>query len=244
MPSTIRCLSCGATFTDAVGPCVYCGGVVELSVTLTGVEAKAIAGRVGAVADETTEAGGQEIRYAAPSGAHSKSVLVEGQVHAQIEPPVDVGRRGESRVFQCVLAQLVAVGLAPVSLPASDQAGEDRVIQVGGERVTLQIVTASPDMSFWGGVARGSQALRAEIGVAAGWINKAILEKSDKYPESVKSSMLLAVDVAHFGVLSSPRLLSTYLGIYGDPSLKFQFGGVWLVGPTERHCTRLGKSRW
>jgi len=143
------------------------------------------------------------------------------------------------------LAQLAAVGLTPVSLPASDQRGEDRVIQVGSERVTLQIVTASPRLVVLGWVARKPQALQVKIGVAAGWINKAILDKSNKYPESFKSSMLLAIDIAHFGVLASLGLLiSTYLETYGDPSLKCHFGGVWLVGPTQDHCTRLGKSRW
>lgn len=40
MSSTIRCKSCGASFEKAIGPCPHCGGEVELSVQLTGVEAK------------------------------------------------------------------------------------------------------------------------------------------------------------------------------------------------------------
>jgi hypothetical protein len=46
MSSTVRCKDCRASFEKAIGPCPHCGGEVELSVALTGVEAKALAGTV------------------------------------------------------------------------------------------------------------------------------------------------------------------------------------------------------
>lgn len=157
---------------------------------------------------------------------------------------MDVGTRGESRVLACVVTHLAAGGNVPISVPAFDQAGEDRVLQIAGERVTLQIVTATPNISFWSGVAKGANKVDVPISEAAGWVNNAIREKARLYPSTFKASMLLAVDVAHMGVLAAPSLRDQYLHMFGDPSALFQFGGVWLVGPTENHCVRLGSSRW
>jgi hypothetical protein len=130
-----------------------------------------------------------------------------------------------------------------MSLPASDKHGEDRILRIVGERVTLQILTATPDTSFWRGVATGANEVDVPISEAAGWVNNAIREKARLYPSRFKASMLLAVDIAHMGVLSAPSLREQYLHSFGDPSALFEFGGVWLVGPTENHCLRLGSSR-
>jgi len=137
MSSSIRCLSCGAIFAEAIGPCAHCGGVVEVTIALTGVESKGLAGQVGTVADSPTSEGGRQIRYSAPCGARSTATFVGDRVAVRIEPPVDVGTRGESRVLACVVAHLAAGGNVPISVPAFDQAGEDRVLQIAGERVTL-----------------------------------------------------------------------------------------------------------
>ena len=45
------------------------------------------------------------------------------------------------------------------------------------------------------------------------------------------------------GVLSGPVLCERYLVNHGDPSARFDFGAVWLVGPTENHVFSLGSSR-
>lgn len=52
MNSTVRCPNCGATFGHCAGPCTHCGGTLELSVALTGVEAKGAVGCLGVVVDE------------------------------------------------------------------------------------------------------------------------------------------------------------------------------------------------
>jgi hypothetical protein len=244
MSSSIRCLNCGAIFVDANGPCVHCGGSVEVAIALTGVESKGLAGQVGTVAESPTSAGGRQISYTAPSGARSNATFVGGRIAVRIEPPVDVGTRGESRVLACVVAHLAAGGDVPISLPASDKHGEDRILRIGGKRVTLQIVTATPDTSFWRGVATAANEVDVSISEAAGWVNTAIREKAGLYPSRFKASMLLAVDIAHLGVLAAPSLSEQYLNTFGDPSAIFEFGGVWLVGPTENHCLRLGSSRW
>lgn len=244
MQSTIRCLSCGATFLVAVGPCAQCGGAIELSIPLTGVEAKLVAGNVGTVLDSSTPLGGQEIRYTAPTGSQSNASLVGDRLNVQVKPPIDVGRPGEPRVMACILAHLAKAGKEPTVLPAKDQTGEDGVLQIAGARVTVQIVTATPNAAFWGDVARGNGAVQTELTDAVEWIHSAISKKANLYPRENKSLTLLAVDLVHMGVLSDPVLCERYLVNHGDPSARFDFGAVWLVGPTENHVFSLGSSRW
>jgi hypothetical protein len=244
MPSTIKCLNCGAILAEPVGPCKQCGGPIELAVSLTGVECKAVAGQVGTVNDGSTSVGGRHISYTAPTGARSDASLVGSRLVIQVKPPMDVGTRGESRVLACVVANLAMAGKSSTLLPADDQAGEDRILQIAGDRVILQIVTATPDASFWNRVAKGAAEAHAELPEAAGWIDTAISEKARLYPSEFKSCMLLAVDVGHMGVLADSALSTHYLQTYSDPTIRHGFGGVWLVGPTENNVLRLGGSRW
>jgi hypothetical protein len=144
MSTTILCKGCGASFEEAIGPCSLCGGEVELAVLLTGVETTAKLGRLGAVADEPVGQHGERVRYLAPSGARSESSLVGDRIYLQVEPPVDIGTRGEPRVFDRILAVLSASGTAPLVLPHSNRDGEDRVVRYGGDEITIQIVSAGP----------------------------------------------------------------------------------------------------
>lgn len=244
MSATIRCVSCGAAFIEAIGPCAHCGGPIELSVALTGVEARFVAGQVGTVTDQSTNLGGQQIRYTTPTGSQSEASLVGDLLNVLVKPPVDVGRLGEPRVMACIVAHLVQMEKKPTTLPATDQLGEDGVLQIADIRVTVQIVTATPNPTFWGDVARGGMAVQADLAEAVEWIHSAIFEKAKLYPKKIKSSMLLAVDVGHIGVLSSYVLVERYLENYGDPSEQSDFGAIWLVGPTENHVLCLGSSRW
>lgn len=217
---------------------------MELAVLLTGVEATAKQGRLGGVADEPVQGGGERIRYIAPSGARSESALIADGVHLQVEPPVDIGTRGEPRVFDRIVALLSKSGPAPVVLPASDHDGEDRVVRYGGEEITVQIVSAGPGPAFWRDVAMGSGHTQGGLDVAAAWVHNAIADKARMYTTPQKRAMLLAVDLSHLGVLSSPTFVAMYLLTYADPVAESGFGGVWLVGPTDSRCTRLGTSRW
>ena len=244
MPAKIHCLSCGAIFLEAIGPCLQCGGSIEVSIPLTGVEVKCIAGQVGTVADSPTSLGGQKIRYAAPTGSRSDASMECNLLTIQVKPPIDVGRPGEPRVLSCIVAYLDKNGRKLIILPATDQAGEDGVLQIYGDRVTVQIVTATPSASFWGRVAKGSGEVQAKLTEATDWIHTAIAEKAKLYPKENKLSMLLAVDVVHMGVLAGSVFGTLYLKTYGDPSARFNFGAVWLVGPTEDNILTLGSSRW
>src|ERR1700730_17684405 len=106
MNSTIRCKRCGASFEEPIGPCSHCGGEVELAVLLTGVAATAELGRLGAVADEPVRGGGERIRYVAAPRRRAESALTGDGVHLRVEPPVDIGTRGEARVFDRIVAVL------------------------------------------------------------------------------------------------------------------------------------------
>ncbi len=146
--------------------------------------------------------------------------------------------------MSCVVAYLVKTGKMSITLPATDQVGEDGVLQILDNRVTVQIVTATPSTAFWGHVAKGSAEVQVELTEAVDWIHTAIAEKAMLYPKEDKSSMLLAVDVVNMGVLAGSVLGTQYLKLYGDPSANFDFGAVWLVGPTENNVFSLGNSRW
>jgi hypothetical protein len=244
MHKTIRCLSCDARFLDAVGPCALCGGIIELSIALSGAAVTSETGRLGTVADSFPPQGGRKIEYTAPTGSRSDSSLNGSLLNIKVTRPVDIGRKGEPRVLACIQAFLEIEGKKSFSLFATDSAGEDGVLQIDKDRVTIQIVTVSPSKGFWGTVAKGDGAVKAELTETVEWIYGAISEKGNLYPKENKLSMLLAVDVAHMGVLSGADFCKQYLITYSDPSACFDFGGVWLVGPTESHVLRLGSSRW
>jgi hypothetical protein len=243
MSATIRCIACGAFLQEPIGPCPLCGGQIEVSVGITGVSATARVGSVEAAAREPLD-GGERIRYSAASGARSKSDLIETRVRAHVQPPVDVGKRGEERVFARVLDVLATTGSAPlIDHSASDSTGEDRVVWYCQERITIQIVAATPRGSFWKDVATGGGEVEADLDTAATWVHEAIVDKARRYSSAQKHAMLLAIDLRHLGILAVPAFVSAYFRVHGAPD-EFGFGGVWLIGPTDDRCVRLGNSRW
>lgn len=88
------------------------------------------------------------------------------RVTIQVTPPIDIGRRGEPRVLACIKAYLDQNGTKSTIFPAPDQAGEDGVLKIDNDRVTVQIVTAGPSSSFWGRVAKGRGEVEAELAEA------------------------------------------------------------------------------
>lgn len=215
-----------------------------MSVGLTGIALMLSTGKVGAVGDSRTPGGGQRITYSAPGGAQSLAELAADHAHVEVSPPPEAGTLGDARVMACVRARLSADGLISSILPASNDRGEDGVLQIGGDRVTVQVVTAKPEADFWKRVANGGAAATAALVEATAWIDSAVAAKARQYPAASKASMLLAVDVAHMGVLASSVVGSRYLQSHGDPVAKHGLGAVWLVGPTEENIFRLGRGRW
>jgi hypothetical protein len=244
MASTIKCLNCDAKLSEPVGPCPHCGGIIEVSIALSGHGINVPTGQLGTVAESTVPFWGRLINYTAPTGSKSSASFDGEKVAISVEPPIDIGRPGEARVLSCIVARLAIAGKQATKLIASDDQGEDGVLLVAGDRVTVQIVTASPNTTFWSSVARGSGAVHAKLPEAAGWIYKAIAAKAQLYSNENKLCMLLAIDLAHMGVLAGLALTEQYLRIHGDPSVQFNFGAVWLIGPTELNVVSLGSSRW
>ena len=190
----------------------------------------------------------QYIKYTAPTGAQSDSSLVGNLLTVLVKPPVDIGRPGEQRVLVCVKNSLKMAGKnlrEPLEIErARDDGDEDAVLIIDNNRIVLQIVTISPDEAFWKSVANGAGKARLDISEATKWINNAVSGKAQRYQKEFKSSMLLAIDVGHMGVLASNIVGAQYLQTYGDPTIQYGFGGVWLIGPTENNILRLGNSRW
>ncbi|SEB22453.1 hypothetical protein SAMN05444680_11649 [Variovorax sp. YR216] len=115
-------------------------------------------------------------------------------MRVDVAPPVDVGRRGESRVIACIQAVLAREGRWVVLQSSIDARGEDAVLQVDGEPcLAVQIVTpALGNPAFWGTVARSRGAASGEIAEAIDWIHRAISDKAARYPKEDRRRMMLA----------------------------------------------------
>ena len=247
MSRIIECLNCGAPFSEAVSPCKWCGGTIHMSISLVGDEIKSAIGQIGTVV-ETSSEDEQCIKYISPAGAQSNSSLTGHFLTISVKPPIDIGRRGESRVLACIKNNLIKVGKnlrePQASEKAKDNRGEDGVLIIDEHRIVLQIVTIRPDENFWRNVAKGEGVANAEISEVLKWINNTISNKAKLYENSFKLSMLLAIDVGHMGVIASELVGSLYIDAYGDPTIQYGFGGIWLIGPIENNIFILGKSRW
>lgn len=246
MSRTIKCSNCGAPFSEVIGPCKRCGGTIELSIALMGNEINSAIGQVGTVIDTSSE-DEQCIKYTSPTGAQSKASLIGNFLTISVKPPVDIGRLGESRVLACIKNNFKKLGRnlkePKDNEQAKDDCGEDGVLIIDGNRVALQIVTINPDKKFWRNVANGAGEANVGILEVLKWINDAISMKAF-YEINFKRTMLLAIDVGHIGVIASDKVGTYYLQVYGDPTIQYGFGGVWLVGPTENNILNLGNSCW
>lgn len=240
---TIQCTICDAEAPDANGPCVRCGGPIGVTVQVTGLRLEITAGRPAMVNDQPRGPDTRTIDYSSSQGARSTATLAGGRVGLSVAGPVDIGKRGERRVIDAVLATLREARLSATEVPGRDEQGEDHVLVINSERVVLQIVSTPGDAEFWREVAKGAGTSDVALSRAVGWIEDALHEKA-KYDEGLKHSMLLAIDVAHAGVLASEGCISAYMERYGDPVARHGFAAVWLVGPAAYISARLGSSRW
>jgi hypothetical protein len=244
MTTTIVCTACDLALDEPKGPCPRCGGTVCVSVRPTGQAAQASAGAVGALVDEVRETH-HALQYASPSGVCSKIKIVgDDRVDMQIAPRsshrLDVGREGEDRVADRVRAQLASEGRTVIVGPGDDARGVDRVLVVDGDPIPLQIITVPNKASLW--LPRGGD--ESFDARAVDLIHEAATSKARKYAAGQRDAMILALDVVHAGLLAEHATAAAYLQKYRDPRAEFGFGSVWLVGPIEKYCRRLGTSRW
>lgn len=141
-----------------------------------------------------------------------------------------------------MLAALRKAGFAVAEEAGRDDRGEDHILRIDSERVVLQIVSVPSDGEFWRAVANGAASADVALSRAVEWIDEAIRGKA-KYDKDLKRSMLLAIDLAHAGVLATARCVGAYVDRYGDPE-RHGFAATWLIGPTPQLCARLGSGRW
>jgi hypothetical protein len=152
----------------ADAPCESCGAVTkDATAMVRGVGAITPVGRVGVVGESRFDDGREVIQYRAPSGAASDAVLDQGNVQLRISPPVDIGRPGEARVRQGMLAALRAEGREVSSGPAIDSAGEDFALSCDGRALAVQVVTVPSAPAFWQSVSQGSGQTNVSIAQAA-----------------------------------------------------------------------------
>ena len=204
----------------------------------------AVVDNVGVVGESKFEDGREVVQYRAPSGATSDAVLDQGNVELRVESPVDIGRPGEPRVRQGVVAALRAEGRTIAERPAAiDAAGEDFTLSCDGQDLPVQVVTVPSAKQFWRDVSQGSGPTSVTVSGAADWIYDAARAKSDRYSAAQKRSMILAVDAAHAAVIVTPSVVDDYLARYGDPLATFGFAGLCLVGPIDSRFTWVGTRR-
>lgn len=237
---TIRCTVCGADAPDANGPCARCGGPIGITIQAEGLKLAITAGRPGMVNDQPRGPYERTIDYSSPQGARSTSRLAGGRVGLNVAGPVDVGRRGERRVIDSMLAMLRETGFAAEEAPGRDDRGEDHVLFINSERVVLQIVSAPGDPEFWREVANGTASVNVELSRTAEWIEEVLREKA-RYDGQFKRSMLLAIDAAHAGARDR-GLCEGVSGAIRGPSRTARVRGH-LVGRTDATTLRATRKR-
>jgi hypothetical protein len=238
----VTCLKCGAMLVRDADKCGLCGGPLSIEVELKGQQMRMEQGQLGTVAREPFGSA-VEIRVTSPGGAESVNRLDGGSVSGDVRPPVEVGLRGEDRVRSLVLHRLRIADASAALEKWDDRSGEDGKFQVGSEQILLQIVAAQKGL-FWQSVSKGRGSFDASTTFACDWLHEAIAAKASHYDPVLLGKTLLAVDAGHLGVLTEYAIVKSYLAQHGDPIVRFGFGAVWIVGPTELQIAKLGQGRW
>lgn len=235
-----RCTRCGIERTADGTPCPSCGSG-DVSIEVVTGELLLVGERPGTVLADPK---GHWLKVNAPSGSRSESSLVDGRVRTNVEGPVDMGTKGEPRVRDTLLSLLKAKGVAASWRTGIDRDGEDSILIIAGEEVTLQVSTAPRDPGFWRDAHVGSARRDVAAEQAPRWVHETLAHKAASLTTNDKARTLLAVDAHHFGPLASQEIVTSYLSQFGEPRQEFGFGAVYVVGPTPSSTTRLGAGNW
>ena len=209
-----------------------------------GMEARGEVGNVGTVAEERDASGERfRIRTQTPGGARSRELLADGVVSLNIHGPTQTGRKGESRALDTLLSKLRQEGHQPVLEAGRDERGEDGILLLQDERLTLQVVSVPSDPKLWRDANRGSATTSVPVADAAKWIRDAVFAKFTNTSPAERATTILVLDAGLAGVLSAHEVADAYLALYGDPHFEFGLASIWLVGPTPSTTTRLGTGR-
>jgi hypothetical protein len=237
---SVSCAACGELLASTATRCPRCGtgpaavtpGPAQL--TWTGYAPTIIIfGPDQASGDIVHTVQAPEARsQARRSSAGTVSVVVEG--------PPGVGTAGEHRVAKVLRARLQNDGVPSSVRSGVDARGEDRLIDTPHASYVLQVVTVPHDATLWREASAGSGMTTVTTPAEAGWIEDAVRHKVASSTTADRGRTILALDAIHAGVLTEDVVVQSYLEQYGNPTARFHYAGVWLVGPIADRCLRLG----
>jgi hypothetical protein len=176
----------------------------------------------------------------APVGRSDARLTPAGCVLLEAERVADRGRGGEAQLKQTLQSKLRQDFPNVTIIKGSDADGEDGLVEIAGRTLVVQIVTSPSAPDFWRTAKEGLVTERVNLSDAAVWLHATINAKFTKIPETQRAATLLAIDARHAGILATTPALDRYVQRFGDPVAEFGFASVWIVGPTEDYCSRLG----
>jgi hypothetical protein len=208
-------------------------------VPITGVAMTGAVGQVGIVAASNAE-NRAAIQRRTTSGTVSRSsVTSDGAIDLELVGKADAGADVEARVAEILRDALAERGrtVGQLQRPEDDR-GDDRVLEIDGRRVGVQITTVVPDTSFFRPrEIDASVQLHADRDTVTRWIVDAISKKNKRYPESDRRSRILALDCDLFAVIGWPPAINSTSPEIQNACLGWS--GVWLIGPTAETSVRL-----
>ena len=176
----------------------------------------------------------------APVGRSDARLTPAGCVLLEVERVADRGRGGEAQLKRTLQSTLRHDFPNITIMPGSDAHGEDGLVEISGRTLIVQIVTSPSVPEFWRTAKEGVATERVNLCDATDWLRAAIKAKFTKIPETQRAATLLAIDARHAGILATTPVLDTYVQRFDNPVAEFGFASVWIVGPTEDYCLRLG----
>lgn len=241
----ITCARCGSSKTESGSACSLCGSLDHsVTIGLVGQGVRCELGNLGTVTEERDVSGEQfRVRVQTPAGARSDALLADGVVSLNIHGPIQIGRNGEPRALDILLCRLRQEGHQPTLEAGRDQRGEDGILRLKDEHLTLQVVTVPSCVKLWRNANRDSATTSAPLADGAKWVRDAVVAKYTNTSPAERAITILVLDVGLAGVLSAHEIVDAYLGLHGDPSLEFGLASIWLVGPTPSTTARLGTGR-
>jgi hypothetical protein len=174
------------------------------------------------------------------AGTRSLSTLSNtGEINIVADGRPDIGKKSEARVQDILLDCLRSVGhVATLIDGARDEYGEDGLVILDGDRMTIQITAVVPSDEFWHQSAKGGAAISGFASQGATWLHAAIMRKVGAIAQEQRRTTVLAIDARHLGVLVDPTVLIAYEKDYGSCA-RFGFRAAWVVGPVVAHSSRL-----
>jgi hypothetical protein len=240
MSANPRLCTCGAELTPSEGICRECGRkhfVLRAEpgqIQYTGYPPAIV------IDGKDPETGETHIRVNSPDATSEARVSPTGEIRLQVEG-AEAGRKSELWTIKTLRQALRSSGIAASKLEAADSRGEDAVFRVENVDYVVQVATTPSVPEFWREASTSSA--RTEVGRQKGveWLRQTIENKAAVIPPSQRATTILAVDARHAGVLAAdPLVAASYCSQFNSPACEYGFASVWIVGPTTKHCVRLG----